>query len=295
MLFRSATVTVDTYGRVTSASSGSGGTGVTSLSTTTTQVVITPSGGTGSVTLNLDTSSGTGLATKTYTDATYLPLTGGTVTSTTGVDFVYSSGVTAKLRTSVVQNPSPYTGYYPCISAIDTALSGTYPDMGFIQTNSTTSRLMMYYGAGGDAFFLYNLSCAGTKPFRINHPTVAGKKLYHIAVEAPRADLIYRGEVKLVNGTATVDIDASSRMTYGTFVALTQNVAITSLQNKDGFTRVKGSAVVGNSFTITAEDPSCTDTIVWVVMAERNDVGMHSNPLCDADGRIIPEHIENTP
>lgn len=236
----------------------------------------------------LTSASLSGYATTSYVNSTvgnYLPLSGGSLTGNTNTSaFGYPQSLTTGLYN--------YSGtYYPSVGS--NSGSSSYINLGFFQANTISNRLVMYFGTvNGSAFFQADINALGTKNFRIDHPTLPNKKLYHVAVEAPRADLIYRGEVQLVGGTATVDIDTASRMTDGTFAALTQNVEIVSLYNKDGFTRVKGSAVVGNSFTITAEDPACADTITWVVMAERNDVGMRSNPICDENGRIVPEQAE---
>lgn len=130
---------------------------------------------------------------------------------------------------------------------------------------------------------------AGTKPFRIPHPVVADKDLVHIAVESPRADMLYRGVVKLTDGYATVEIDANSNMTDGTFAAFTQNVEVVALRNKDGFTRVKAGEVVQGTFHITAEDATCTDNIAWMVVAERADPFMKELNLTDINGRLMPE------
>ena len=85
-----------------------------------------------------------------------------------------------------------------------------------------------------------NTLTAGSKQFKIDHPLAPTEKvLYHTAIEAPRNDLIYRGKVQLQGGKAMVDIDAASNLTPGTFAALTQNGAVVSLQNQDGFDRVR--------------------------------------------------------
>ena len=143
-------------------------------------------------------------------------------------------------------------------------------------------------GSGGNITIPGTIS-AGAKPFRIPHPTIADKDLVHIAVESPRADMLYRGVVKLTDGYATVEIDANSNMTDGTFAAFTQNVEVVALRNKDGFTRVKASEVVQGTFHITAEDATCTDNIAWMVVAERSDPFMKELNLTDINGQLIPE------
>ena len=82
-------------------------------------------------------------------------------------------------------------------------------------------------------------------------------------------DLIYRGKIDLVNGSATVNIDTKANMTDGTFVLLNRDVQCFT-SNETGWTAVKGS-VSGNILTITAENNSCTDTISWMVVGENGE------------------------
>lgn len=132
----------------------------------------------------------------------------------------------------------------------------------------------------------------GGGTFLIDHPLDPfNKNLRHGFVEAPRYDLIYRGTVQLVSGRATVDIDAASNMTSGTFAALTTNAVVTSLQNQEGFARLKPWPINGGSFEVICEDDTCTDLVSWVVIAERNDPFVKSDldPNTDSDGRFVPE------
>ena len=185
--------------------------------------------------------------------------------------------------------------YFPGVAAYRNATGSNYAPFVIVQTNN--SGVVVKYNlttAGahnfaGNLSVTGNLSATGTKPFCIDHPVLEDKKLYHVAVEAPRNDLIYRGKVKLVAGQATVNLDNESRMTAGTFVALAQNVEVVGLNNTSGFGRVRASAVVDGQFTIYAEEKESTDEVNWVVMAERNDAGVHGNSLCDEYGRLVPE------
>ena len=124
----------------------------------------------------------------------------------------------------------------------------------------------------------FNMSGAivGTsKSFRINHPLPAKKDthyLVHASLEGPQLDLIYRGIVNLVGGSATVNIDTAAGMTDGTFVLLNTNVQCFT-SNESGWTAIKGS-VSGNTLTITAQDNACTDTISWMVVGERQDLDL---------------------
>ncbi len=149
----------------------------------------------------------------------------------------------------------------------------------------------------GGFYFVGNSSFTGTLSkgggtFLIDHPLDPfNKNLRHGFVEAPRYDLIYRGIVRLVNGRAMVDIDAASNMTSGTFAALTTNAVVTSLQNQEGFGRLKPGAINGGSFEVICEDVTCTDHVSWVVIAERNDPFVKSDldQNTDSDGRFVPE------
>lgn len=103
--------------------------------------------------------------------------------------------------------------------------------------------------------------------------------------------MLYRGRVTLAGGQATVDIDAASRMTAGTFAALTQNADVTSLCNRSSFARVRASEIIGGTFSIFCEDANSADEIAWVVLAERHDpfIINDDGSWTDQDGRLVPE------
>ncbi len=132
-----------------------------------------------------------------------------------------------------------------------------------------------------------NFSADGTKNFSIDHPLpekAETHKLVHAAVEAPQADLIYRGRVALVGGLAEVNIDVAARMTDGTLVAFTKNVQCFTTNESD-WKHVRGS-VSGNVLTIESEDSSATSIISWMVVAERDDPATY---LSSTDGRLVVE------
>ena len=151
------------------------------------------------------------------------------------------------------------------------------------------------YGTGG--MQLENVRIDGTLSknagsFRIPHPLPAlkdTKDLSHSFIEGPQCDNIYRGKIDLVDGTATVNLDTKSNMTEGTFVVLNRDVQCYTT-NETGWTNVKGS-VSGNTLTITAQDNSCTDTISWMVVGERQDDSIKSEKcaLTDGNGSLIVE------
>ena len=155
---------------------------------------------------------------------------------------------------------------------------------------------LTYQGYGG-AMQVENLRIDGTLSknagsFRIPHPLPAlkdTKDLSHSFIEGPQCDNIYRGKIDLVDGTATVNLDTKSNMTEGTFVVLNRDVQCYTT-NETGWTNVKGS-VSGNTLTITAQDNSCTDTISWMVVGERQDDSIKSEKcaLTDGNGSLIVE------
>ena len=134
------------------------------------------------------------------------------------------------------------------------------------------------------------ITATNLKSFRISHPLSElseTKDLVHAAIEGPQMDLMYRGKVDLVNGTATVNIDTKSGMTEGTFDVLNRDVQCFTT-NETGWTNVKGS-VTGNKLTIVAENNSCTDTISWMVIGERKDNDVISSEVTDDNGDLIVE------
>ena len=144
----------------------------------------------------------------------------------------------------------------------------------------------------------FNMSGAivGTsKSFRINHPLPAKKDthyLVHASLEGPQLDLIYRGIVNLVGGSATVNIDTAAGMTDGTFVLLNTNVQCFT-SNESGWTAIKGS-VSGSTLTITAQDNACTDTISWMVVGERQDQDLLDTKMVDSNSKLIVESLKES-
>jgi len=160
---------------------------------------------------------------------------------------------------------------------------------------------MIFYTGGGllgtlnmrifnNSVTVYGALTKGSGSFKIPHPLPAlkdTKDLVHSFIEGPQCDNLYRGKVDLVGGTATVNLDTKSDMTTGTFVALNRDVQCFTT-NETGWTAVKGS-VSGNILTITAQDNTCTDTISWMVVGERQDDNIKSSILTDATGKLIME------
>lgn len=138
----------------------------------------------------------------------------------------------------------------------------------------------------------------GSGSFKIPHPLESKRdthNLVHSFLESPQADLIYRGRVDLVDGVASVNIDTASDMTDGTFVLLCRDVQ-SFTTNESGWTAVR-SSVDGNILTIEAQDNTCTDSISWMVVGERQDEHMYETEWTDENGKVIVEPLipEPTP
>ena len=133
----------------------------------------------------------------------------------------------------------------------------------------------------------------GSGTFKIDHPLESKKDTHHLVhsfIEGPKADLIYRGKVTLVNGTAAVNIDETVGMTEGTFVALNRDVQCFTT-NESGWDAIKGK-VEGNILTITSQNTESTDEISWMVIGERQDKHMFDTEWTDENGRPILEPLK---
>jgi len=131
--------------------------------------------------------------------------------------------------------------------------------------------------------------------FKISHPLDSKKDTHHLVhsfIEGPQADLIYRGKVNLVGGSATVNIDTVAGMSEGTFVALNTDVQVFT-SNETDWDNVKGS-VVGNILTITCQNNSSTATVSWLVIGERQDQHMIDANWTDENGKVIVESLKET-
>jgi hypothetical protein len=129
--------------------------------------------------------------------------------------------------------------------------------------------------------------------FRISHPLESLSEthdLVHSFIEGPRADLIYRGKVTLINGTATINIDTFTDMTEGTFVALNRDIQCFTT-NESGWDLVKGK-VEGNILTITSQNTESTDEISWMVVGERQDKHIKDTDWTDSNGKPILEPLK---
>ncbi|MCH6205206.1 hypothetical protein L3V16_15315 [Brucella ciceri] len=144
----------------------------------------------------------------------------------------------------------------------------------------------------------------GGGTFLIDHPLFSlykTKNLRHGFVESTEYLNIYRGEVRLVNGRATVNIDEFFGMTVGTFWALNADITVSSLQNQESFDRLKpGAALDSGTFEIVCENENSNDLVAWMVTGRRKDpFVLHLDPNCErGTGKLIPEfdkpdYVEN--
>jgi len=142
---------------------------------------------------------------------------------------------------------------------------------------------------GANTTFAGSIS-KGSGSFKIDHPLPSKKDthyLVHSFTESPRADLIYRDKVTLINGSATVNLDTVAGMTEGTFVLLCDNVQCFT-SNESDWKAVKGS-VSGNILTIECEDSSSTADISWMVVGDRKDQHIMDTDWTDENGKPLIE------
>jgi hypothetical protein len=133
----------------------------------------------------------------------------------------------------------------------------------------------------------------GSGSFRIEHPLPSlseTHQLVHSFVEAPKADLIYRGKLTLLNGKGQANIDEVATMTEGTFEALCREVQCFTT-NESGWDLVKGK-VIGNIIYIESQNENSTDEISWMVIGERKDKHMMETGWTDENGKVIVEPLK---
>jgi len=164
------------------------------------------------------------------------------------------------------------------------------PDAAFNFAQETKIVNPHQHSYANNSTFSLDLSVGGTKNFRISHPLPSKKdthELVHSSVEAPKADLIYRGKVQLESGSATINIDTHAGMTEGTFVLLCDDVQCFT-SNETTYDPVKGS-ISGNELTITCKNSSSTATVSWMVIGDRKDQKIINSDSTDENGKIIVE------
>ena len=176
-----------------------------------------------------------------------------------------------------------YCGIFPYVSSAGDCIIYAYD-----YTPNASGNIPLYISATTTTFSGAVSKASGS--FKIDHPLPSKKDthyLVHSFTESPRADLIYRDKVTLVDGSATVNIDTVAGMTEGTFVLLCDNVQCFT-SNESDWSAVKGS-VSGNILTIECEDSSSTANIAWMVVGDRKDEHIMNTEWTDENGKPIIE------
>ena len=227
-------------------------------------------------------------------DNTALNIVGAGTTSTNRRVQIYDNLVVNRDATVANKLFLPNDCSLDSVTAVDTTNGSDYylniwgrqnPTMNNNRCVFARDRLITLYV---HATWMYSasLNVTGTKNFNIRHPLDASKNLMHCCVEAPRADLIYRGTARLERGRAVVDIpracNMSGGMQAGTFAALTRNHDV-FLQNRTGFAAVTGR-VDGEALHIECADGDAADDVSWMVVCERNDAEIRATSTTDDDG-----------
>jgi len=157
---------------------------------------------------------------------------------------------------------------------------------------SNTAQAVSLSCSGADTFYINGALSKNSGSFRIRHPLASKKsthQLVHSFIEGPKADLIYRGKIRLIAGRATVNIDEAATMTEGTFEALCREVQCFT-SNESGWDLTKGT-VEGNILTIESQNTESTNEINWLVIGERHDEHMMNTSWTDENGRVIVEPL----
>ena len=160
----------------------------------------------------------------------------------------------------------------------------------FGQASDTSNYALIGYGTHGcyaTSVYCVGAMYKGSGSFRIPHGLREGYDLLHSFIEGPQCDLIYRGKVDLVNGAASISMDTKYGMTAGTFEWLTKDIQ-TFTSNETGWDAVR-SSFSGDTITIECQNASSTDTISWMVVAERDDSHIKASEMTDDDGNLIIE------
>ncbi len=133
-----------------------------------------------------------------------------------------------------------------------------------------------------------------SKSFKIEHPFIKDKILYHGNIECPRYDNLYRGCSTIVNGTCVVNIDKECNDTngliVGTFDALNTDSQL-YLQNNKTFDNVKGT-IENGKIHIECDNTKEEITIYWIVIAERKDIDVVNLNNTDSNGKMICEYFK---
>jgi hypothetical protein len=211
------------------------------------------------------------------------------------------SGMIASITAGADANYLPsfisvYTGNTNESNAILSAVSSTAAQSGFrfdvSDGGGSTNRTASMYINRASVTVVGSLS-KGSGSFKIDHPLDSMKDTHHLVhsfVEAPKADLIYRGKITLVNGKGQANIDEIATMTEGTFELLCRDIQCFTT-NESGWDLVKGK-VIGNILHIESQNENSIDEISWLVIGERKDKHMMETEWTDENGKVIVEPLK---
>jgi len=116
-----------------------------------------------------------------------------------------------------------------------------------------------------------NLNVAGSKNFKINHPTNEGQYLIHSSLEGPEAGVYYRGTSQLREGITTIKLPEY-------FEDLTREEDRTIiLTNIDGFDQLSLKTINGNQinngkFIVYSDNKKSSQKFNWEIKAIRADI-----------------------
>jgi len=172
--------------------------------------------------------------------------------------------------------------------------SGTFEQVG----NSLSTNALIVTDAGNIGVGITNPTAKlhvngsvskGSGSFVIDHPLSETKNLVHSFIEGPRADLIYRGTVSLIDGSAIVNLDEEYELIPGTWKALCRNPQVW-ISNIDGWTNCRGT--VEDGILIIEAQTASNESVNWLVIAERQDKHMYDTEWTDDNGRPILEPVK---
>jgi len=115
------------------------------------------------------------------------------------------------------------------------------------------------------------LKVTGSKQFVIQHPLHPNQYLAHASIEGPENGVFYRGEARLADGRATIQLPDY-------FEALTRKenrtVLVTAIfEDEEPVSSLAASRVVGGRFTVRAADErNPSQAFTWEVKAVRADI-----------------------
>lgn len=108
-----------------------------------------------------------------------------------------------------------------------------------------------------------------TKQVYLDNPVQPQTKLIHHSIESPQMDLLYSGQINLIQGKATIDIDNLFSMRKGTFFSLNNNIRVFT-SNESGWDPVKG--FIKNEFLeIISKNKESNDLISFLLIGQRKD------------------------